>query len=330
MNSAKPKPLLTAIAIFILGTVFSYGQSFLSNGLVAYYPFNGNASDGSGNGYDGIISSNCWFIADRFGNTNHAIFTTNDQADAEAVLGIIDIPAAALNTSGPGTISAWIKPSTISSGLITIKQHDWVNTYAAFTIGGFYDSSNAQYVEGNPGTLYFVPQNFTTVASSTSSITTQTWQQVVVTFTDNSCSFYIDGILCGTNAGNFSVPDDSNPDVTSIGCWFSGAFSVPQQRLVGAIDDVRIYNRALSDTEVQQLHQIESSQSAGNPQVGIGKAVFITFTNLTVGYDYQIQTSTDLNNWTNYNTPFTAITSSMTYSNYWHVNDWNQLFFRLH
>ena len=92
------------------------------------------------------------------------------------------------------------------------------------------------------------------------------------------------------------------------------------------MDDVRIYSHAFSGAEVRQLYQIESAPGP----LGIGKAVFITFTNLIIGNYYQIQVSTDLNNWTNYGAPFTATTNSMTSSNYWPVNDWNQLFFRLH
>ena len=153
------KPLLTTIVISSIAALSSFGQAFLTNDLVAYYPFNGNANDGSGNGYDGAASSNCWFIADRFGNPNHAIFITNILSGAESDPGRIDIPAAALNTLASGTISAWIYPNNISSGVIIAKQHDGLNTYASFTIGGYYDSINTQYVVGNPGTLYFAPKN---------------------------------------------------------------------------------------------------------------------------------------------------------------------------
>ncbi len=66
------------------------------------------------------------------------------------------------------------------------------------------------------------------------------------------------------------------------------------------------------------------------PQIGVGRAVYITFTNLSIGSTYQIQILTDLNNRTNYSAPFTAATTGFNYSNYWRVADWNKLFFRLH
>src|ERR1017187_5394463 len=61
-------------ALFILGTwlaVNGYSQSFLTNGLVAYYPFNGNANDASGNGNNGTVYG-ATLTTDRFGISNSA------------------------------------------------------------------------------------------------------------------------------------------------------------------------------------------------------------------------------------------------------------------
>jgi|GEM_PF-1259715 hypothetical protein len=330
MKSGHFKFISAIVLGLFLIPFLSFGQTYLTNGLVAYYQFNGNAIDESGNGFNGIVS-NCWYVPDRFGNSNDAIFITNSPTEAATAAGSVVIPTDALNSLNCGTITAWIMPSNITSGCILAKQHNGSGTLSFF-IGGYCDSGG-QYAAGSPGILYFHPQNSAPLASSTSVVTTQAWQQIAVVFTGTSCVFYINGVLCGTNTGNYSIPDDDvEPSIiTSIGCLLGDGFGFPQARLVGAIDDVRIYNRAFSTSEVQQLYQTENnSGSPGSPLVGIGKAVFITFTNLSIGYNYQIQTSTDLNNWTNYSTPFTAIASSMTYSNYWQVANWNQLFFRLH
>jgi hypothetical protein len=66
------------------------------------------------------------------------------------------------------------------------------------------------------------------------------------------------------------------------------------------------------------------------PIINLVKAVTVNFVGLSVGTNYQLQVSSDLNSWTNFGAPFTATNSFMTYSNYWNVSDWNQLFFRLH
>jgi hypothetical protein len=65
------------------------------------------------------------------------------------------------------------------------------------------------------------------------------------------------------------------------------------------------------------------------PLINIQKAVYLTSTNLSVGYNYQVQASSDLINWTNQGSVFTATNSNWQSANYWNVSDWNQLFFQL-
>jgi hypothetical protein len=239
----------------------------------------------------------------------------------------VDIPALAINSLPAGTITAWINPADISSGVIVAKQHSGVDSYAIFSIGSHGDG-NGQPAQGKPGVLYFTPQDATTAAASTATVTNQTWQQVVVVFTNGSCAFYINGISCGgTNTGDYSIPNDLNADSTSIGCWNGSGFTVSQRiRFIGSIDDVRIYNRALSAGEVEQLYQIEGVPDKRPAGVSIGKAVSVRLNNLTVGYSYQIQTSTDGRYGKDYGLPFTALTKSMTYG-YLNTDEQGHLFF---
>jgi hypothetical protein len=63
--------------------------------------------------------------------------------------------------------------------------------------------------------------------------------------------------------------------------------------------------------------------------VNIHKAVYVDFSNLSTGTNYQLQISSDLYNWTNHGSPFPATNSTMPSSEYWNVENWSQLFFRL-
>jgi hypothetical protein len=92
----------------------------------------------------------------------------------------------------------------------------------------------------------------------------------------------------------------------------------------GNVDDIRIYNRALSLSEIAQLFAIESQQG-----ISLIKAVTLQDYSLTVGSNYQVQVSSDLNNWTNQGSVFTATSSYWQSTNYWQVANWNQLFFRI-
>ena len=93
----------------------------------------------------------------------------------------------------------------------------------------------------------------------------------------------------------------------------------------GNISDVRFYNRALSANEVAQLYAFE-----GYPPLALKKAVYPEAYSLTVSSHYQVQVSSDLLNWTNYGAPFTATSPYWRCTNYWDVDNWNQLFFRVH
>ena len=66
-----------------------------------------------------------------------------------------------------------------------------------------------------------------------------------------------------------------------------------------------------------------------HPSVNLIKAVKPSFDYLFLGTNYQLQVSGDLNTWTNQGSAFTATNSSMVYTQYFDVDNWNQLFFRL-
>ena len=77
------------------------------DGLVAYYPFNGNASDESGNGYDGTEFGGVAPTTDRFGNADSAY-------SFDGVDDFVTIPSAPFNFSSQSalTVSAWVKNFT--------------------------------------------------------------------------------------------------------------------------------------------------------------------------------------------------------------------------
>lgn len=66
-----------------------------------------------------------------------------------------------------------------------------------------------------------------------------------------------------------------------------------------------------------------------DPQVGLKKAVKPTFRNLQMGLNYQLQISGDTSNWTNQGEVFTATNGVMEYPQYWDVDNWGALFFRV-
>jgi len=80
---------------------------------------------------------------------------------------------------------------------------------------------------------------------------------------------------CATNAGDYSIPATwMSQRQAWVVCMVVMIPVRPRLGLVGEIDEVRIYNRALTTCEVQQLYQIESGISFGSPRIDLGKAVY--------------------------------------------------------
>ena len=65
--------LLIFSALCLILSQTSNAQDSLTNGLIAYYPFNGNANDASGNENNGMLNGSSTYSTDRFGLPNHAV-----------------------------------------------------------------------------------------------------------------------------------------------------------------------------------------------------------------------------------------------------------------
>jgi hypothetical protein len=81
----------------------THAQSFLTNGLVAYYPFDGNANDASGNGNNGTLFGSAALGADRFGNSNACLALPGTAGVGSGV----DIPSLSGAPYQPVTYSVW-------------------------------------------------------------------------------------------------------------------------------------------------------------------------------------------------------------------------------
>jgi hypothetical protein len=93
----------------LVGLLFSFvalaQPAFLKEGLVAYYPFNGNANDESGNGKNGQLNG-VQFANDRYGSgTSSAAF------DASKYIGLPEISPTLGQPKASFTVSLWVKPN---------------------------------------------------------------------------------------------------------------------------------------------------------------------------------------------------------------------------
>ena len=194
-------------------------------GLVGEWLFDqGDARDTSGNALDGTINGATPTV-DRWGRPNHAFhFDGVSQSITVA-------SAAALHFGGDHSISAWIRPAGFSAmaGIVS-KYQNW-------TPGGFM----LRFGAGAPYDTLDFDQNGT----SSPKVIANQWQHVGAVLQSGTASVYLQGILILRVTSAFNPP--ANDDFLGIGVDYSTRF------YYGDIDDVRLYNRALTDDEMTAL-----------------------------------------------------------------------------
>jgi chitodextrinase len=207
-------------------------SAFVS-GLVAAYSFNEGSGtvvhDGSGSGNDGTISGATWNAAGKFGAA--LAFSGSGQATVPHT--------ASLNLSSSFTLSAWVKPTSLSGyQTILIKESTagcsyWLQTVGNQISGGFNNGAGCSEH-----------------ATTTANIPVGTWSHIVVVFDDvgNTFRLYLNGVLISSQTETGTVSTNTQALVLGQTVW--------GERWLGLIDEVRIYNRALSQAEVQ-LEMVE-------------------------------------------------------------------------
>src|ERR1035437_6374375 len=105
-NRSITRRIAALLAVGLSIAVNSQAQTFLTNGLVAYYPFNGNANDASGNGNNGTVNG-AVLAQDRLGASNSA-YSFNGSNSA------ITFSSVPLTQVDNWTLSAWVNPASLN------------------------------------------------------------------------------------------------------------------------------------------------------------------------------------------------------------------------
>ena len=208
-------------------------QSSSDEGLVAEWRFDegsGNVvKDSSGNGNDGVIHGATWTVgkvgsALRFDGKDDYVEVADDSS--------LDITDAI-------TIEAWVKPYQLD-GYDNIVTKDLAN-----------DDRNYHFTTGGDE-LWFVFTGGSTHATTSANLAVDTWYHVVLTFSDtnNLIKIYVDGIPKTLNTGGTETATAStNTAPLQIGhAYWDSKNKYPFN---GIIDEVRIYNRALTADEIK-------------------------------------------------------------------------------
>ncbi|MEA3408943.1 MAG: LamG domain-containing protein [Candidatus Eisenbacteria bacterium] len=220
--------MILFVALFTWSCSSSSGPSETTHLLsepIAYFPFNGNADDESGNGEDGTV--------------NGAVLTTDrfDDADAAYSFNGTDqyIQTPLTSNMLPLSFSVWFK-SSANWGERSIVDSDVAGDGGHSLITGWWGGDDELDVEYHGGGV-----------DSDYSIELDTWYHAVVTFSD-VIRLYVDGEKVGEDF-DYSTYDADGDDFrfgrhnVSDPQWFSGK-----------IDDVRFYDWVLTQTHVDTLY----------------------------------------------------------------------------
>jgi gliding motility-associated-like protein len=212
--------------------------SNLQNGLVGYWPFCGNANDVSGNGNNGTVNG-ATLTMDRFGNPNTAYLFNG-------ISNYIEYNSnSSLQVSNAYSISLWLNANVFNNGqygytlLSKIATSGWYGGYEIMigesnSIGGVNHTGN---INGN----FQLPF---------SGLSSGNWYNVIVTFNGNQLKMYIDGVIVNTVNKSGSLQIGNDP----LRFGRRGGGGIYDQWYNGSLDDISIWNRALSPQEIQQLY----------------------------------------------------------------------------
>lgn len=234
---------VSLLLLFLTGPLVSQIPNYVSTtGLLAWYPFSGNANDASPGLHNGTVIGPV-LTTDRFNTPNSAY-------SYDGINDYISVPDNSLNFRPQEfSISAWVRFNAlpINNGMIIAKNVNG-NTFVESIDVNYAGQWGGWFCNiGNP-TSGNGPYMITPFA-----ITTGTWYHIVYQFDDsnNKQMIYVNGVFTSSMAVNSSVGYDGN--LWTIGSEFeNGSLSY---FLNGKIDDIGIWDRIITPCEITQLYQ---------------------------------------------------------------------------
>jgi hypothetical protein len=196
-------------------------------GLVAAYGFNEGSgtvvNDASGNGNNGTINGATWTTSGKYGNAlnfngTNALVTINNAASLQLTTGM--------------TLEAWVYP--------TVSGPWWGDV--------IYKGNDNYYLEGTSDNSGFPAMGATLPGTpplyGTGVLALNTWAHLAATYDGATMRLYVNGVQVASRAQTGTIVTSTNP-------LQIGGDSIYGQYFTGRIDEVRIYNRALSAAQIQ-------------------------------------------------------------------------------
>ena len=235
---------IRVLRLLILYFILFFSGKITGQGLVAYYPFNGNANDATGNGHNGQLFNGIQLASDRFGNPNSAYYFDGIDDYIKVIdNGAFSTPQFSLaiwfQTESNALQNLVGKRDFLTSAGSGGSQYQFFINYPPFPGIGSNIVSNTSTCSNSSTSSYINTGNI---------ICTNKWYFAVITFDGNRHRIYIDGVLVRDIPAGFTGMLACNSDLRFGNWWNLDLISFK-----GRMDDICWYNRAISQSEVDSI-----------------------------------------------------------------------------
>jgi hypothetical protein len=261
------KKTLQILTIFTL-SLNAYAQvpNYVpSNGLVGWWPFNGNANDISINGNHGTVNG-ATLTTDRFGVANMAY--SFDGVDD--FIEITDNPNYSFLLNNSYSVNIWFSLTNLGSTQAFIGQGDGdgLNQNRFWRITYYSNNNISNHIRGN------LSDPFDTKNLFPWSSVNQWHMLTMVRNYNNNLKMYIDGGLQDTDTDITGIASPFTQQRNLyIGAFFNSYPNILMQFLQGSLDDIGIWNRALTECEIQDLYHAQLNSASMNISAGTDQSI---------------------------------------------------------
>lgn len=213
----------------------------LKDGLVAYYSFEGNANDLSGNNHNGTPTGKVTFESGKIGKA----LKLDQEGDTESYVMVKNSPK--ITFSKNFTISAW--------AYFQSSEPDLGDSYfSVLTKGKVKEDYTLWLTSTGPDILLnwdTENQLWPYLGGKEKNVTPNTWNYLSATYDGKMVTLYLNGTMASSYTYDKNI--DANNEDLFIGISFPGGI----EKFPGMIDELRLYNRALPANEIKMLYDLK-------------------------------------------------------------------------
>ncbi|GAB6042408.1 LamG domain-containing protein [Endothiovibrio diazotrophicus] len=227
-------PSRLALAGAIAALLATPAHADLNDGLVAHYTFSGSADDISGHGNFGAVSG-AQLTTGRAGDANGAYAFSGVGESIEVA------DSDSLDITGAITLSAWINPAEQRTQYLLVK---------GTNVNGDEAAPYGLSTSATGDVIFAIRPDGALSQTRSTGYDLNEWNHVVGTYDGATATLYVNGVLAASRQVSGAL------SATTLPLLIGTRLGLASDTVNGTLDDLRIYNRALSADEVAQLHDL--------------------------------------------------------------------------